>query len=232
MSSAPPPFALRLRDISKVYDVDAIAVRALDKVDLDIPKNDYVSIMGASGSGKSTLLNIIGLLDTPTNGTYELGGKNVSALTEPEAARIRGAEIGFIFQSFNLLPRMDVVRNVMLPLTLAGVDPGEARERALVSLSNVGLTGRTAHLPTQLSGGQKQRVAIARALCAQPTLLLADEPTGALDSRTALEILDLFEQLHAEGQTIVIVTHDPSVAARCQRSVTMSDGRISRGGSC
>lgn len=232
MSSNPPPFALRLRDISKVYAVEDIAVKALDHVDLDISRNDYVSIMGASGSGKSTLLNIIGLLDTPTHGSYELGAKDVSTLTEPEAARIRGAEIGFIFQSFNLLPRMDVVRNVMLPLTLAGVHPNEARERALISLSNVGLTGRTTHLPTQLSGGQKQRVAIARALCAQPTLLLADEPTGALDSRTASEILDLFEQLHAEGQTIVMVTHDQSVAARCRRSVTMSDGKISTGGSC
>lgn len=154
---------------------------------------------------------------------------DVSALTEPEAAKIRGAQIGFIFQSFNLLPRMDVVRNVMLPLTLAGMHTAEARERALHALDDVGLCGRTTHLPAQLSGGQKQRVAIARALCPQPTLLLADEPTGALDSRTALEILALFEKLHDEGQTIVLVTHDSSVAARCRRSLTMSDGRIMAG---
>lgn len=229
MSTSSATCALRLQGISKVYDVEDVAVRALDHVDLDVPRNDYVSIMGASGSGKSTLLNILGLLDTPTAGRYELGGMDVSALTEPEAARIRGAQIGFIFQSFNLLPRMDVVRNVMLPLTLAGMHTAEARERALHALDDVGLSGRTTHLPTQLSGGQKQRVAIARALCTQPTLLLADEPTGALDSRTALEILALFEKLHDEGQTIVLVTHDSNVAARCRRSLTMSDGRIMEG---
>ncbi|SNT83559.1 ABC transporter ATP-binding protein [Stenotrophomonas sp. CC120222-04] len=229
MSASSATCALRLQGISKVYDVEDVAVRALDHVDLDVPRNDYVSIMGASGSGKSTLLNILGLLDTPTAGRYELGGMDVSALTEPEAAKIRGAQIGFIFQSFNLLPRMDVVRNVMLPLTLAGMHTAEARERAFHALDDVGLSGRTTHLPTQLSGGQKQRVAIARALCTQPTLLLADEPTGALDSRTALEILALFEKLHDEGQTIVLVTHDSNVAARCRRSLTMSDGRIMAG---
>lgn len=229
MSTSSATCALRLQGISKVYDVEDVAVRALDHVDLDVPRNDYVSIMGASGSGKSTLLNILGLLDTPTAGRYELGGIDVSALTEPEAARIRGAQIGFIFQSFNLLPRMDVVRNVMLPLTLAGMHTAEAREHALHALDDVGLSGRITHLPTQLSGGQKQRVAIARALCTQPTLLLADEPTGALDSRTALEILALFEKLHDEGQTIVLVTHDSNVAARCRRSLTMSDGRIMAG---
>ncbi|WP_295569042.1 ABC transporter ATP-binding protein [uncultured Stenotrophomonas sp.] len=229
MSTSSATCALRLQGISKVYDVEDVAVRALDHVDLDVPRNDYVSIMGASGSGKSTLLNILGLLDTPTAGRYELGGMDVSALTEPEAARIRGAQIGFIFQSFNLLPRMDVVRNVMLPLTLAGMHTAEAREHALHALDDVGLSGRTTHLPTQLSGGQKQRVAIARALCTQPTLLLADEPTGALDSLTALEILALFEKLHDEGQTIVLVTHDSNVAARCRRSLTMSDGRIMAG---
>ncbi len=229
MSASSATCALRLQGISKVYDVEDVAVRALDHVDLDVPRNDYVSIMGASGSGKSTLLNILGLLDTPTTGRYELGGMDVSALTEPEAAKIRGAQIGFIFQSFNLLPRMDVVRNVMLPLTLAGMHTAEARERAFHALDDVGLSGRTAHLPTQLSGGQKQRVAIARALCTQPTLLLADEPTGALDSRTALEILALFEKLHDEGQTIVLVTHDSNVAARCRRSLTMSDGKIMAG---
>lgn len=229
MSTSSATCALRLQGISKVYDVEDAAVRALDHVNLDVPRNDYVSIMGASGSGKSTLLNILGLLDTPTAGHYELGGMDVSALTEPEAAKMRGAQIGFIFQSFNLLPRMDVVRNVMLPLTLAGMHTAEARERALHALNDVGLSGRTTHLPTQLSGGQKQRVAIARALCTQPTLLLADEPTGALDSRTALEILALFEKLHDEGQTIVLVTHDSNVAARCRRSLTMSDGRIMAG---
>lgn len=229
MSASSATCALRLQGIGKVYDVEEVAVRALDHVDLDVPRNDYVSIMGASGSGKSTLLNILGLLDTPTAGRYELGGMDVSALTEPEAAKIRGAQIGFIFQSFNLLPRMDVVRNVMLPLTLAGMHTAEARERAFQALDDVGLSGRTTHLPTQLSGGQKQRVAIARALCTQPTLLLADEPTGALDSRTALEILALFEKLHDEGQTIVLVTHDSNVAARCRRSLTMSDGRIMAG---
>ncbi len=229
MSASSATCALRLQGISKVYDVEDVAVRALDHVDLDVPRNDYVSIMGASGSGKSTLLNILGLLDTPTAGRYELGGMDVSALTEPEAAKIRGAQIGFIFQSFNLLPRMDVVRNVMLPLTLAGMHTAEARERAVRALDDVGLSGRTTHLPTQLSGRQKQRVAIARALCTQPTLLLADEPTGALDSRTALEILALFEKLHDEGQTIVLVTHDSKVAARCRRSLTMSDGRIMAG---
>ena len=226
MSASSATCALRLQGISIVYDVEDVAVRALDHVDLDVPRNDYVSIMGASGSGKSTLLNILGLLDTPTAGRYELGGMDVSALTEPEAAKIRGAQIGFIFQSFNLLPRMDVVRNVMLPLTLAGMHTAEARERAVRALDDVGLSGRTTHLPTQLSGGQKQRVAIARALCTQPTLLLADEPTGALDSRTALEILALFVKLLDDGQTIVLVTHDSKVAARCRRSLTMSDGRI------
>jgi putative ABC transport system ATP-binding protein len=201
-------------------------IKAVDDLDLTIDDNEYVVFIGSSGSGKSTLMNIIGCLDTPTSGRYVLAERDVSHMTENELADIRNQEIGFIFQSFNLLPRASALKNVMQPLIYRGLPLAERRDEALRVLARVGLADRSDHLPNQLSGGQRQRVAIARALVTNPSILLADEPTGNLDSQTSAEILALFDELHADGQTIVVVTHEPDVARHGERIVRLKDGRV------
>jgi putative ABC transport system ATP-binding protein len=225
MSDAPErDVVLDLQGVAKHYIMGVETVRALDGVDLVVRLGEYIAIMGPSGSGKSTLLNILGCMDLPTEGTYFLGGENVAELSQSALSRIRGRRIGFVFQTFELLPRATALQNVMLPLLYSGGK--DKKKRALDALDRVGLSNRTHHRPNELSGGQRQRVAIARALAQQPDIILADEPTGNLDSKTGQEILALFDKLNAEGQTIVIVTHDPLVAARCRRVVRLSDGRV------
>jgi putative ABC transport system ATP-binding protein len=218
---------IELERIEKVYRMGDVEVRALDDVSLAIPAGQFVAIMGASGSGKSTLMNVIGCLDRPTAGTYRLDGEDVSDLGRNQLARIRNRTIGFVFQHFNLLARTSARENVELPLLYSGVTSGSERAaRALAALERVGLGGRADHLPSQLSGGQQQRVAIARALVNDPKIILADEPTGALDSRTSMEVMHLFQELGASGITVVIVTHEPDIGACAQRVITMRDGRI------
>ncbi len=215
---------IRLEGIAKAYPMGPETVHALRGVDLAIGANEFVAIMGPSGSGKSTMMNILGLLDVPTAGQYWLDGRDVAQLSQSELARVRGRKIGFVFQTFELLPRQTALRNVELPLTYSGVP--NRRERAAEALERVGLADRMGHRPNQMSGGQRQRVAIARALVQGPTLLLADEPTGNLDSQTGEEILNLFAELHVQGQTIVVVTHEPDVAARCRRTVRLRNGQV------
>ena len=215
-----------LSAISKHYEMGQQLIMAVDSLDLTIDYNEYVVFIGSSGSGKSTLMNIIGCLDTPTAGRYVLNQRDVSGLDENELADIRNQEIGFIFQSFNLLPRASALKNVMQPLIYRGLGPAARKAEAERVLARVGLADRADHLPNQLSGGQRQRVAIARALVTNPSILLADEPTGNLDSQTSVEILALFDELHSDGQTIIVVTHEPDVAAHGQRVVRLKDGKV------
>jgi len=217
---------IRLDNIAKQYQMGGETIAALDGIDLSIQRNEYLAFIGASGSGKSTMMNILGCLDTPSIGNYFLNGRNVASMSQTELAQTRNREIGFIFQSFNLLPRATALQNVMQPLIYRGVRPAERERRARLVLARVGLENRVDHLPNQLSGGQRQRVAIARALCGEPSILLADEPTGNLDSSTTADIMALFDTLHAEGQTLIIVTHEPEIANHCQRTVRLSDGRV------
>jgi putative ABC transport system ATP-binding protein len=218
---------LELRDVWRVFRSGDDEVLALQGVELEVPRGEFMAIMGSSGSGKSTLLHLLGCLDRPTRGVYRLAGREVGSLTGDELAELRNHEIGFVFQSFNLIPRTSAVENVELPLVYGGVSAGEQRERAFAALREVGLEGREWHLPSQLSGGQQQRVAIARAIVARPSLLLADEPTGNLDSRTSAEIIALFQRLNRErGTTVLLVTHEPDVASFARRVVSFKDGRI------
>jgi putative ABC transport system ATP-binding protein len=221
------PLVIATRSLERHYRLGTETVRALRGVDLEIRRNEYVAIMGPSGSGKSTLMNLIGCLDSPTAGEYHLNGQPVARLSEDQLARIRNREIGFVFQTFNLLPRSTALENVELPLIYAGVPRAERRRRATGALESVELGSRMDHRPNELSGGQRQRVAIARALVTRPSILLADEPTGNLDSRTSDDIMTLFDRLHADGQTIIMVTHEQDIAARAARVVTLRDGRIS-----
>ncbi|HET7322229.1 MAG TPA: ABC transporter ATP-binding protein [Longimicrobiaceae bacterium] len=217
---------IQTHGLRKEYQLGAETVHALRGVDLEIGHNEYVAIMGPSGSGKSTLMNLIGCLDTPSGGEYILNGHAVSGLTDDELAQIRNREIGFVFQTFNLLPRSTALENVELPLVYAGIGKKERRERAEAALQEVELGSRMGHRPNELSGGQRQRVAIARALVTRPAIILADEPTGNLDSKTSEEIMTLFAQLHAEGQTVIMVTHEPDIAAHAHRVVILRDGLI------
>ncbi|MER2560949.1 MAG: ABC transporter ATP-binding protein [Myxococcaceae bacterium] len=226
MTPASAQTLIELDDIAREYVVGGETVRALAGVTVHIKKGEWVAIIGQSGSGKSTLMNVIGCLDTPTSGSYRLNGKDVSRMSDDALADIRNREIGFIFQNFQLLPRETALANVELPLVYRGERAKARRERAIEALKKVKLEHRMLHKPTELSGGQRQRVAIARALAADPSLLLADEPTGNLDSATGEEIVRLFEELHHQGHTIVLVTHEPKLAARCPRAVRLSDGKV------
>jgi putative ABC transport system ATP-binding protein len=217
---------IRTRDLVKVYHVGDNEIGALAGVSIDIAQGEFVAVMGPSGSGKSTFMNMLGCLDRPTSGEYMLGERRVSALAGDELAEVRNGSIGFVFQNFNLLARTAAVENVELPLVYAGVAAGERRSRALDMLAKVGLAERAGHHPTQLSGGQQQRVAIARALVTRPLLILADEPTGALDSRTSLEIMGLLQELNRQGMTVVLVTHEPDVACFARRILRFRDGRL------
>ncbi|MGB1892145.1 MAG: ABC transporter ATP-binding protein [Candidatus Latescibacterota bacterium] len=219
---------IQIRDLVKTYDMGATQVHALRGLSLDIDVNEYVAIMGPSGSGKSTLLNILGCLDVSTSGQYELNGQQVSEMDDDALAHIRNREIGFVFQTFNLLPRSDALDNVELPLVYSSVPPAERRDRAVNALESVGLAERMHHRPNELSGGQRQRVAIARALVNDPAIILADEPTGALDTRTGKEIMELFRQLHAQGNTIILVTHEEEIACYSHRIVRFRDGVVER----
>ncbi len=217
---------IEIEDVTKVYQMGEVQVRALAGISVTVRAGEYVAIIGASGSGKSTLMNVIGLLDSPSSGRYRIRGTEVSNLGKDQLADLRNREIGFIFQRFNLLARTSALRQVELPLFYAGVSGKESKARALEALARVGLEERSHHRPDELSGGQQQRVAIARALVGRPQLLLADEPTGALDSKTGAEVLELFDELHRQGLTLVVVTHDHNVANRAQRIITISDGEI------
>ncbi len=215
-----------IRDITKVYEMGDLRVNALSGVTLGVDRAEYVAVMGPSGSGKSTLMNLIGCLDTPTSGSYILNGKEVARMSDDELAAIRNQEIGFVFQTFNLLPRTSALQQVELPLVYAGLPRGQRRERAIRALHAVGLGDRMNHTPNEMSGGQRQRVAIARALINDPSILLADEPTGNLDSQTGAEIMALFDELNAKGNAIVLVTHEEDIAAHARRVVRLLDGRV------
>ena len=217
---------ISLRDVRKHYVMGQHEVRALDGIDLSIGRNEYVAVTGSSGSGKSTMMHILGCLDRPSHGTYLFEGQDITRLDENALADIRNRHVGFVFQSFNLMNRMTALDNVMQPLVYRGTSYRERRRLAEESLDRVGLAHRMTHIPNQLSGGQRQRVAIARALITRPSIVLADEPTGNLDSATTAEILRLFDDLHAEGQTIIMVTHEPEIAAHCRRVVQLKDGRV------
>ena len=217
---------IQVRDVTKVYGAGEAVVHALRGVSLTVERGDYVAIMGSSGSGKSTLMNILGALDVPSSGTYLLDGVDVSTLADRQLALARNRLIGFIFQAFNLIPRTSAVANVELPLAYAGVKPRERRRRALAALDVVGLADRARHEPNELSGGQQQRLAVARALVTEPALLLADEPTGNLDSHSTEDLLGVFDELSADGRTIVLITHEPEVGARAKRLVRLRDGQI------
>lgn len=217
---------IELTSLCKHYRMGDQTIAALDSVDLCVQRNEYVAVTGASGSGKSTLMNILGCLDSPSSGRYRLNGVEVAQMDDESLAATRNREIGFVFQSFHLLPRASALENVMQPLQYRPLNQTQRRQRAGEALERVGLTQRMEHLPNQLSGGQRQRVAIARALVTRPSLLLADEPTGNLDTATSADIMLLFDALHAEGQTVIVVTHEPSVALHCERVIRMVDGRI------
>ncbi|MCG8526691.1 MAG: ABC transporter ATP-binding protein [Opitutales bacterium] len=217
---------IEIMGVKKIYELGETEVRALDGVDLKIFPNDYVAIMGPSGSGKSTLMNLLGCLDTPTEGHYEFGGEDVADMTDDELADIRNRRIGFVFQSFNLLPRATTLRNVELPLVYAGIQTSKREEMAEKALEQVQLSDRIKHRPNELSGGQRQRVAIARALVNNPSIILADEPTGNLDSKTGEEIMELFDELHKQGNTIILVTHEDNIAQHAHRCVRLMDGKI------
>jgi putative ABC transport system ATP-binding protein len=219
------PVAL-LEGVCKVYGSGEMAVKALDQLNLTVNRGDYLAVMGASGSGKSTAMNILGCLDRPSSGSYRLNDTPVEELSDDQLADLRNRDLGFVFQQFHLLPQLSALDNVMLPMVYAGVPAAERQQRAKAALERVGLGERLTNKPNQLSGGQQQRVAIARALVNQPSLLLADEPTGALDSKTGEDVMRIFKQLHEQGMTIVVVTHDMSVARRAERIITLSDGKI------
>jgi len=219
---------IRIEHIAKIYKVGTEEVHALRDVSLNIDKNEYVAIMGPSGSGKSTLMNMLGCLDTPTSGLYQFKGVSVSEMTDNQLANIRNQEIGFVFQTFNLLARYDAIHNVELPLVYAGVSKNERRERAKRALIDVGLGDRMAHKPNELSGGQRQRVAIARALVTNPSIILADEPTGNLDSKTGEEIMALFHEIHQKGNTIILVTHEEYIAEHAARIIRLKDGLVEK----
>ncbi len=217
---------IHMTNISKIYRMGEHEVRALDNIDFNVGPGEYVALMGPSGSGKTTLMNILGCLDSPTKGRYELAGRDVTDLSDDQLAYIRNREIGFVFQTFNLLPRATASQNVELPLIYAGVDRAERRDRVEQSLAVVGLADRVKHRPNELSGGQRQRVAIARALVNNPAIILADEPTGNLDTRSGSEIMDIFDNLNANGKALVVVTHDDEIAEHARRVVRLRDGRI------
>ncbi|MFC2119480.1 ABC transporter ATP-binding protein [Bacteroidota bacterium] len=219
---------INIEHISKVYHLGIEKVHALRDVSLRIDKNEYLAIMGPSGSGKSTLMNMLGCLDTPTSGIYDFNGQNVSTMSDNELAQIRNKEIGFVFQTFNLLPRSDALHNVELPLVYAGLPYAERRERAKQTLIDVGLGDRINHKPNELSGGQRQRVAIARALVSNPSIILADEPTGNLDSKIGEEIMQLFEEIHSKGNTIILVTHEEYIAEHAGRIIRLKDGLVEK----
>lgn len=217
---------IEIKDLTKKYIMGEMEVPALQKINLNIQRNEYVAIMGPSGSGKSTLMNILGCLDTPTDGQYLFNQKDVSSLDDDDLSSMRNKEIGFIFQNFNLLPKLNALQNVEMPLIYAGIKSEERRRRALTALDKVGLADRIHHRSSELSGGQRQRVAIARALVSRPGILLADEPTGALDSKTGEEIMRLFRELHQEGNTIILITHEQEIADHANRTIHIKDGRI------
>jgi putative ABC transport system ATP-binding protein len=224
------PLVIAIENVTKLYQMGEETIHALRGVSLSIHRNEYLAIMGPSGSGKSTLMNMLGCLDTPTSGRYEFNGQNVATMVDDELAEIRNREIGFVFQTFNLLARSDALKNVELPLIYAGVPPQERHQRAKETLESVGLGGRIHHKPNELSGGQRQRVAIARALVNRPSIILADEPTGNLDSKTGVEIMGLFEDLYERGNTLIVVTHEESIARHARRIIRLHDGLIESDG--